>query len=58
MRAEVGAGRPVDNIYDADVTHLEAAGPRIFVYRLIQARPAAVNGEPHTQVRRRGASSL
>ena len=58
MRAETRAGRPVDIIIHADVTHLEA-GPRIcFVYRLMQARPAAVNGEALTPASAEGSFEL
>jgi hypothetical protein len=52
------AGRPAHDIIPANVTHLDT-GPRICsVYRLMQARPAAVNGEPPTPGSAEGSSSL
>jgi len=54
MRAEM-AGRTGHDIIHPDVTHLEA-GPRIFfVDRLMQARPAAVNGEAQTPASAEGS---
>lgn len=47
-----------DDIILADVTHLDH-GPRIcFVYQLMQARPAAVNGELETPASELWSSSL
>jgi len=54
MRAEM-AGRTGHDIIHPDVTHLED-GPRIFfVDRLMQARPAAVNGEARTPASAEGS---